>query len=108
MSVDAKVPLLASASGTGAGVPHTLWRPQMQTFLMRHGIEDRDYAREIAQWRELAAAVEADAEEEEQAAITTRAGRRQQQQQQQQQRQQRPDAAGVTDHSEERASGSPL
>ena len=69
MSVDAKVPLLASASGTGAGVPHTLWRPQMQTFLMRHGIEDRDYAREIAQWRELASAVEADAEAEEQEAI---------------------------------------
>ena len=36
---------------------------------MRHGIEDRDYAKEIAQWRELAAAVEADAEEEEQTAI---------------------------------------
>lgn len=69
MSVDAKVPLLASASGTGAGVPHTLWRPQMQTFLMRHGIEDRDYAREIAQWRELASTVEADAEAEEQEAI---------------------------------------
>jgi hypothetical protein len=68
-SVDAKTPLLASASGTGAGAPHALWRPQMQTFLMRHGIEERDYAREIAQWRALAAAVEAKAEADEQDAI---------------------------------------
>src|SRR6476661_6297557 len=68
-SVDAKTPLLASASGSGAGVPHALWRPQMQTFLMRHGIEERDYAREIAQWRALAAAVEARAEADEEDAI---------------------------------------
>jgi hypothetical protein len=67
-SVDAKAPLLASASG-GAGAPHALWRPQMQTFLMRHGIEERDYAREIAQWRALAAAVQTDAEADEQDAI---------------------------------------
>lgn len=66
---DAKVPLLASASGTGGGAPFALWRPQMQTFLMRHGIETRDYAREIAQWSALAAAVEQDAESEERAAI---------------------------------------
>ena len=68
-SVDAKTPLLASASGSGAGAPHALWRPQMQTFLMRHGIEERDYAREIPQWRELAAAVEARAEADERDAI---------------------------------------
>lgn len=67
--VDARVPLLASASGNGAGAPHALWRPQMQTFLMRHGIEERDYAREIPQWRDLAAAVQASAEAEEQEAI---------------------------------------
>jgi hypothetical protein len=54
-SVDAKVPLLASASGTSgsSGVPHALWRPQMQTFLMRQGIEERDYAEEIADWAAL-------------------------------------------------------
>jgi hypothetical protein len=54
-SVDAKVPLLASASGTSgsSGVPHALWRPQMQTFLMRQGIEERDYAEEIAEWAAL-------------------------------------------------------
>ena len=63
-----KVPHLAAASG-GSGVPHALWRPQMQTFLMRHGIEERDYAREIARWSELAAAVANNAEAEEQAAI---------------------------------------
>jgi hypothetical protein len=68
-AVDARVPLLASASGTGAGAPHALWRPQMQTFLMRHGIEERDYAEEIAQWRELAAVVQASARAEEQEAI---------------------------------------
>ena len=68
-SVDAKTPLLASASGTGAGAPHALWRPQMQTFLMRHGIEERDYAREIPQWRALASAVEQRAEADEQDAI---------------------------------------
>lgn len=68
-SVDAKAPQLASASGTGAGAPHALWRPQMQTFLMRHGIEERDYVREIVQWRALAAAVQANAEAEEQDAI---------------------------------------
>ena len=36
---------------------------------MRHGIEERDYAREITQWRALAAAVEARAEADEQDAI---------------------------------------
>jgi hypothetical protein len=68
-SVDAKVPLLASTGGGGSGATHALWRPQMQTFLMRHGIEERDYAREIAQWKALAAAVQTDAEADEQEAI---------------------------------------
>ena len=68
-SADAKIPQLASASGSGAGASHALWRPQMQTFLMRQGIEERDYAREIAQWRELAAAVSSDADADEQDAI---------------------------------------
>ena len=65
MSVDAKVPLLASASGTGGGVPHTLWRPQMQTFLMRHGIESAT-TQERLRSGESSASLEADAEAEEQ------------------------------------------
>ena len=58
-SVDAKVPLLASASGASgsSGAPHALWRPQMQTFLMRQGIEERDYAEEIPQWAALSKVV---------------------------------------------------
>ena len=50
-----KVPLLASASGTSgsSGASHALWRPQMQTFLMRQGIEERDYAEEIPEWTAL-------------------------------------------------------
>lgn len=67
-TLETKVPHLASASG-GSGLPHALWRPQMQTFLMRHSIEERDYAREILRWNELAKAVNTDAEAEEQAAI---------------------------------------
>jgi len=74
-SVDAKTPLLASASGTGAGAPHALWRPQMQTFLMRHGVEERDYASEITEWVELSAAAQADAKAEEQEAIALVLGR---------------------------------
>src|SRR5438552_597563 len=65
----ARVPRLASSSSGGGGLPHAVWRPQMQTFLMRQGIEERDYTREIPQWKTLSAAVQADAEAEEQAAI---------------------------------------
>ena len=67
--LEAKVPRLASASGSGSGAPHALWRPQMQTFLMRQGVEERDYAKEIPHWRVLSAAVQADAEAEEQEAF---------------------------------------
>jgi transposase InsO family protein len=68
-SSDAKVPRLAAAGGAQGGAPHSIWRPQMQTFLMRQGIEKRDYAREIPHWKELAEAVAGDAEREEEAAI---------------------------------------
>jgi hypothetical protein len=57
-NVNVKAPQLASASGAGGGMPHALWRPQMQTFLMQHGIEERDYASEISRWREIDAAVQ--------------------------------------------------
>lgn len=40
----------------------------MQTFLMRAGIDERDYAEEIPQWKKLCAAVQADARAEEQEA----------------------------------------
>ena len=74
-SVDAKVPLLASASGTGAGVPYALWRPQIQTHLMRAGVSERDYTREIPAWAELCLRVEADAAADDEAAIDVVLGR---------------------------------
>jgi len=66
----ARVPQLASASGIGGGLPHSVWRPLAQTFLMQHGIEERDYAREIPNWVALDQAASAVAEAEELAAIT--------------------------------------
>src|SRR5689334_887380 len=38
-----RVPRLVAAAG-GGGLPHAVWRPQMQTFLMQHGIEESDDA----------------------------------------------------------------
>lgn len=61
-----RVPLLAGNTG---GAAYAQWRPQMQTYLMRQGIEERDYTREIPQWRDLVAAVQDDAAAEEQDAI---------------------------------------
>lgn len=62
-----RVPLLGGSTGGGLAYPQ--WRPQMKTHLLRQGIEDRDYNKEIPQWSELVAVVVADAESEEQAAI---------------------------------------
>jgi hypothetical protein len=67
------VPRLASSSG-GSGLPHATWRPQMQTFLMRRGIEERDYTEAIPQWKELVASVQSDARDLERAAIETLLG----------------------------------
>jgi hypothetical protein len=61
----ARIPPLG---GTG-GAAYPQWRPQMSTYIMRQGIELRDYAKEIPQWQALVAAVELDAETEEQASI---------------------------------------
>ena len=47
----------------------------MQTFLMRHGIEVRDYTREIPAWKKLLAAVQASAEAEEDSAIELMLGK---------------------------------
>lgn len=63
-----RVPRLVAAAG-GGGLPHAVWRPQMQTFLMQHGIEESDYAQEIPQWREIVAAVGDDAHTRRTAAI---------------------------------------
>lgn len=68
-SSDAKIPQLASATGGSTGLPYAVWRPLMQTFLMRQGIEERDYSKEIPDWKKLVAAVASDAEEEERAAM---------------------------------------
>jgi hypothetical protein len=73
-AADARAPQLAAANGS-AGVPHALWRPQMQTFLMRVGMEERDYAVEIPEWSGLAAAVQESAVAKEQAAISRLLGR---------------------------------
>jgi len=63
------VPRLVSTSGGGSGLPYAMWRPQMQTFLMHHGIEERDYTQEIPQWEDLLKVVRADAVAREQAAF---------------------------------------
>jgi hypothetical protein len=54
----ARIPPLG---GTG-GAAYPQWRPQMSTYIMRQGIELRDYAKEIPQWQALVAAVELDAD----------------------------------------------
>ena len=65
-----RVPRLVASAG-GGGLPHAVWRPQMQTFLMQHGIEESDYAHEISLWREIVAAVGDDAQTRRTAAIAT-------------------------------------
>ena len=71
-----RVPRLASAGsgGSDGGLPHPLWRPQMQTFLMQHGIEESDYAHAIPAWREIVVAVVDDAAERRALAIATLLG----------------------------------
>lgn len=61
-----RVPKLGSTAG---GTAYAQWRPQMATYLMRQGIEARDYDKAIPRWDELVQLVEADADAEEQAAI---------------------------------------
>ena len=74
-STETKIPRLASASSAQSGLPHALWRPQMQTFLMRQGIEDRDYSEPFPEWKAVVDAINADEKAEEQAAIAEMLGR---------------------------------
>ena len=76
-STEQRVPRLASSSGKGSGLPYAIWRPQLQTFMMRQGIEERDYTKEIPQWKALVASVEEDAEAAELAAIAMVLGNQQ-------------------------------
>src|SRR4051812_3018743 len=69
-----RVPQLAAAGGAG-GAHYAAWRPQMQTILMRAGLDERDYAKEIPQWKELAAAVQADAQAADDEAVALLLGR---------------------------------
>jgi hypothetical protein len=69
-----RVPQLASASST-AGLAYALWRPQMQSHLMRQGVEERDYTEDIPEWKALIVAVQTDARAAERAAIDTLLGR---------------------------------
>ena len=50
----AKVPLLRPDGAT----PYAVWRPQMENFMMRVGVETRDYASAIPHWAAIVAAVE--------------------------------------------------
>ena len=49
--------------------PYAVWRPEMETYMMRAGLETRDYKVAIPHWTEIVKLVEADAIDEEQAAI---------------------------------------
>ena len=50
--------------------PYSVWRPQMETFLMRANVETRDYKEPIPGWTALVSAVESDAAAEEADALT--------------------------------------
>jgi hypothetical protein len=69
VSTEIRVPRLASASSAQSGLPHSLWRPQMQTLLMRCGVEERDYSREFPEWKRVVATIDAEVEAEEEAAF---------------------------------------
>lgn len=69
------VPQLAASSSGGGAVEYSLWRPQMMAFLMRHGIEVRDYQTAIIDWQALAAAVLKSAAAEDEEAIALVLGR---------------------------------
>ena len=72
---ESKIPRLASAGSGQSGLSHSVWRPQMQTFLMRQGIEERDYSRPFLEWKAVVEAIDADEEAAEQAAIAVMLGR---------------------------------
>ena len=59
------VPLLRPDGDT----PYSVWRPQMETCLMRYGVQTRDYKTESKDWISLVASVEDAAAAEEKAAM---------------------------------------
>lgn len=61
-----RVPQLGGNTG---GTAYPQWRPLMVAYLMRQGIEARDYSKANPRWLELVAVVEADAAAEDEAAI---------------------------------------
>jgi Chromo (CHRromatin Organisation MOdifier) domain/gag-polypeptide of LTR copia-type len=60
-----RIPLLRPDGST----PYAVWRPQILTYMMRVGIEDRYYAEPIAAWDAVVAAVGAVAATDERAAM---------------------------------------
>ena len=65
-----KIPTLASAAGVGGGLSHAMWRPQMLSFLMSHGIKERDFALVNPDWNVLVALLDTDEYEDEKDAVT--------------------------------------
>ena len=64
-----RVPQLSGNNGGGNGSGYAVWRPLMETFLMRAGIETSDYKEEISQWLELERCVQQDRRANEKAAM---------------------------------------
>lgn len=62
-----RVPLLQPDHGA----PYSVWRPQMETHMMRAGVAERDYAKPIDQWALLEAAATQDEEDADAAATAS-------------------------------------
>jgi len=56
--MNVRIPLLGSSSNSG--LTYSVWRPQLQTLLMRQGVETMHYSTAIPRWKELEAKVEGD------------------------------------------------
>lgn len=56
-TASARVPLFG-ASSVNATSQYSIWRPQMETFLMRAGCEPWDYQEVIPNWNELVIAAQ--------------------------------------------------
>ena len=65
----ARVPQLGGGGSSSSGTSYAVWRPLMETFLMRAGIETSDYREEIPMWTELEKRVQQDRRANEKAAM---------------------------------------